>query len=146
MGYLLGGTLGGFFHGLYGEGDAEDGSASAWAGATAHTYSPAVAVDDALGEGEAEASSASLLSGEEGAEDLVAVLAGDTVAVVGYGELHFAASFSESKTEDTVVGQRIDGVDDEIGDDLEHLAAGDQGDGVIAKVFNEATFLVPSVR
>jgi len=81
------------------------------------------------------------LSREVGLEDGVGVLAGDAAAVVGDGEMDLAVAATHAEVEGPVLGERVEGVDDEVGDDLEHLAGEHLGGKLFGEILHETDLL-----
>src|SRR5690606_31530869 len=131
-----GGRGAGFgLHGFFGLGQ-EDGEGGAFADAGVHAELSAVAADDGEHGGEAEAG-AVFLGGEEGGEDVFGDVGRDAGAVVGDLDLHVVAggqrgdvAVAEADVDGAQpdeagvgLGDGLDGVDDEVLENLHDLAA-----------------------
>lgn len=125
-----------------GQRDLERRPAAAGEDAAANSYLAVMAVNDAFGERQAEAIAVVQLGGEEGLEDFFAEFFGDAGPVVGDNELDFIGTLAQAKIQGAVERQGVHGVDNEIGDDLEDLAAMNFGDDAFGQVFDEVNFLL----
>jgi len=111
-----------------GKEDTEDGSGGI-AGAGAEADGSSLLFNEATGDPETEAGADGLLGGEEGGEDSIANLGGDAGAVVRDEDGYVVAGTLEMAAADVEVarfgdgGEGLDGVDDEVGEDLAHFSS-----------------------
>ena len=95
-------------------------------------------LDDGFGDGEAEAGAALLFGGEEGVEDFGQDGSGDAGAVVGNGDVRFfgGTAFTPN-AQDSLFGQCVDGVGDEVGEHLQEVARVDFSGDIGLELFAE---------
>ena len=119
---------------LAGDEDREDGAGDVATVAAAHTQGAAVLVDDVLRDPEAEPGAGGLLGGEEGFVEVAKRGGRHAGAGVGDGETNSGAAAarvagladSNEKSARRVFDHGVNGVADEVGDDLAELAGEDE--------------------
>ena len=119
---------------MEGKEDGDDGAVGFGRGAGLDADLAAVAFNELLGDKEADPGSDGASGSKEGFEDVGEILFGDAAAVVGDGEQDagfLLASVLDGDAQVSAGGQGVDGVGEEVGDNLHDLAfaKNDRGGG-----------------